>query len=114
MKSGIKLLVFLLFLNIASSRVAYGKTELEIFNEANKFYMDESYEKAAESYEQLISMKKVSAEIYFNLGNAYYKSGNTASAILNYERALRLKPSDPDIQYNLKIANLNSRGICKN
>jgi tetratricopeptide (TPR) repeat protein len=82
--------------------------ETDVFNEANKYYMDQSYEKAAEAYEKLVSMGKVAPEVYFNLGNAYYKTGNIAAAILNYERARRLRPSDPDIAYNLRMANLNT------
>ncbi len=78
----------------------------KLFAQANKFYLDQSYEKAAETYEKLIVSGKYAPEVYFNLGNAYYKSGNIAPAILNYERAKNLRPSDPDILYNLRMANL--------
>lgn len=89
-------------------RVVLASEEIEIFNRANKLYMDQSYEQAASEYEKLVAMKKVAPEIYFNLGNAYYKTGNLAGAILNYERAKRLRPADPDIAYNLRMANLNT------
>lgn len=93
---------------IVATQATFGGTEKELFDKANKYYMDQSYEKAVQSYEELITSKHVSAEVYYNLGNAYYKSGNIASAILNFERAKKLKPSDPDIQYNLRMANLNT------
>lgn len=78
----------------------------ELFAQANKLYLDQSYEKSAETYEKLIASGKIAPEVYFNLGNAYYKAGNIAPAILNYERAKNLRPSDPDILYNLRMANL--------
>lgn len=84
------------------------QTEQELFAAGNKAYMDEKFDKAIESYEQLVTRNKVSAEVYFNLGNAYYKTGNIASAVLNYERARRLKPADADIEYNLRMANLST------
>ncbi len=87
---------------------AKASNETDLFSKANKFYMDQNYEKAAETYEKLVAANKVSAEVYYNLGNTYYKTGNIASAILNLERARKLKPSDPDILYNLRIANLNT------
>lgn len=82
--------------------------EAVLFNQANKLYMDQSYEKAAEAYEKLVATGKVAPEVYFNLGNAYYKTGNVAAAVLNYERARRLRPSDADIAYNLRMANLTT------
>ena len=99
------LLLALLYFD-AGQVMAKGETDL--FSQANQLYMDQSYEKAANLYEQLLQTGKTAPEIYFNLGNAYYKSGNIAAAILNYERAKRLRPSDPDIAYNLKMANLNT------
>src|SRR5688572_19240399 len=100
------LLVFMILFGFMN--FAYAKEEIEIFNRANKLYMDQKYEEASREYEKLISNQKVSAEVYFNLGNSYYKTGNIAGAILNYERAKRLRPSDPDIAYNLRMANLNT------
>jgi len=84
-----------------------GQEEI-LFEQANKFYMDQSYEKAAETYEKVLVAGKIAPEIYFNLGNAYYKTGNIAAAVLNFERAKRLRPSDPDIAYNLRMTNLNT------
>lgn len=97
--SGVILLLFMHTLCVADPRI-------ELFNRANQFYMNQSYEKAAETYEQLIKSGKAAPEVYYNLGNAYYKTGNISAAILNYERALKFRPSDPDIMYNLRMANL--------
>jgi len=105
MKNALLLVYMILF---GFMNFAYAKEEIEIFNRANKLYMDQKYEEASREYEKLISNQKVSAEVYFNLGNSYYKTGNIAGAILNYERAKRLRPSDPDIAYNLRLANLNT------
>ncbi len=93
---------------LVPGKKAVAKGEADLFNQANQLYMDQSYEKAAAVYEQLLATGKVAPEIYFNLGNTYYKTGNLAAAILNYERARRLRPSDPDIAYNLRMANLNT------
>lgn len=112
MKSRTKIILVLLIaicgIVPASLIPLYGQSDQEIFAAANKLYMDEKFDKAIEKYEQLVTMKKVSADVYFNLGNAYYKTGNFASSILNYERAQRLSPSDPDIEYNLRMANLST------
>ena len=97
-----------LFYLVISGTVVFAKGESDLFSQANQFYMDQSYEKAAQAYEQLLKTGKTAPEIYFNLGNSYYKSGNIAAAILNYERAKKLRPSDPDISYNLRMANLNT------
>lgn len=101
-----KIIFLILFFLTGNLLLCEARQEEELFTGANKLYMDQSYEKAAEAFEKLIATGKVAPEVYFNLGNAYYKTGNVAAAILNYERARRLRPSDPDIAYNLRIANL--------
>lgn len=80
----------------------------DAFEEGNKLYMTQQYEKAIEAYMQHIKSGKATAEAYFNAGNCYYKLGNFASAILNYERALKLNASDEDIKFNLALANQNT------
>ena len=56
-----------------------------LFDKANTFYKTENYSEAVKTYEQLLSLKKESPELYFNLGNAHYKLNNTAQSIYNYE-----------------------------
>ena len=99
-------LIAVFFILIGTASICVGQNEVALFNQANKLYMDQSYENAVEVYEKLILNGKIAPEVYFNLGNAYYKTGNIAAAILNYERAKRLRSSDPDIAYNLRMANL--------
>lgn len=75
------------------------------FSQANKLYMSQQFDAAADAYELMIKNGNTSAEIFYNLGNAYYKTGAFTKAILNYERARKLKPADDDILFNLAIAN---------
>lgn len=72
--------------------------------EADTLYQQDKYDQAAKKYEQIISTKGTSADIYYNLGNAYYKMDAIPQAILYYERALMLSPGDKDIRNNLAIA----------
>lgn len=76
----------------------------KLWNNANKLYSQENYNKAAQLYETILKKYGVSSELYYNLGNCYYKNDNIALSILNYERALRLNPSDNDINANLAFA----------
>lgn len=101
-----KILIAIFLMLLGITPICMAQQEVTLFNQANKLYMDQSYENAAEVYEKLILNGKIAPEVYFNLGNAYYKTENIAAAILNYERAKRLRPSDPDIAYNLRMANL--------
>jgi tetratricopeptide (TPR) repeat protein len=76
------------------------------FEQANTFYRNGDYRKAAEMYEQVSRNGYESPALYYNLGNAYFKLQNISSAVLSYERARRLAPRDEDILYNLRLANL--------
>ena len=72
---------------------------------ADEAYSEEQYEEAILLYEQLLSEKGPSADIYYNLGNAYYRVDSLSAAILSWERALRMQPSDDDARFNLQLAN---------
>jgi tetratricopeptide (TPR) repeat protein len=81
----------------------------EAFRQANSMPGDpraeKLYEKAALSYERIISEGQIkNAKLYYNLGNAYFLRENMGKAILNYRRAERLDGSDADIQKNLEFA----------
>lgn len=81
----------------------------EAFRQANSMPGDpraeQLYEKAALSYERIISQGRIrNAKLYYNLGNAYFLRENIGKAILNYRRAERLDGSDADIQKNLEFA----------
>lgn len=73
------------------------------FFQANKFYSQSEYQKAASHYEGIITSGVRAGNIYYNLGNAYFKLGQRGKAILNYERALKLIPQDEDLSANLKF-----------
>jgi tetratricopeptide (TPR) repeat protein len=72
---------------------------------ANNHYVNNDFQKAADTYTRIIEMGYLSPELYYNLGNAYFKMNKFAYAILYYERALLLKPNDRDIKHNLELAN---------
>ncbi|MBN2662369.1 MAG: tetratricopeptide repeat protein [Bacteroidales bacterium] len=76
------------------------------FDAANKFYENNNFQSAIDSYEQILATGYEASEIYYNLGNSYFKNNNFPYAILNYERALKLKPNDDDIIYNIEYSNL--------
>ncbi len=82
----------------------------EIFEEANRIYIEENYQKAVELYESILDSGFESAALYYNLGNAYLQEGMVGMAILNYERALIIDPSDEDAKYNLRIADSRITG----
>ncbi len=77
-----------------------------VFDDANRLYLEQKYDAAANRYEAIVRNGFESGELYFNLGNAYFKSGKIQHAILNYERAKKLIPNDDDLQFNLQLANL--------
>jgi tetratricopeptide (TPR) repeat protein len=81
----------------------------EAFRQANSMPGDpraeKLYEKAALSYERIISEGRIkNAKLFYNLGNAYFLREDIGKAILNYRRAERLDGSDADIQKNLEFA----------
>ena len=76
------------------------------FDQANELYRTGKFDKAVESYEQILHSGYDDPALYYNLGNAYFKLGKFPAAILNYERAKRLAPHDEDVAYNLHLANL--------
>jgi len=90
------LYIFLLFTQVFWAQNA--------FQEGNKFYQEEKFEDAVNSYESILKSKKESVELYYNLGNAYYKLNKVAPAIYNYEKALLLNPNDVASKNNLRFA----------
>jgi len=100
----IRYLLVLLFLFYTS--LTFSQEAIIQFEQANKFYRDGEYQKAAQMFEQIIKNGYESSSLYYNLGNAYFKLNNIPASILNYERAKRLSPNDDDINYNLRLANL--------
>lgn len=75
-----------------------------LFSRATDAYNEGDYNKAIESYLEIIEAGEHSAELYFNLGNSYYKLNQVAPSIYYYEKALLLKPNDAEIKNNLAFA----------
>ena len=91
----------LILLFILLFQISFAQSDFEA---GNHFYAKENYNAAIQSYENIISAGKQSADVYFNLGNCYYKLHQVAPAIYNYEKALLLNPEDVEIKTNLDFA----------
>lgn len=76
----------------------------ELFDQANSAYQAGEYQKAINTYEEILDNGETSAEVYYNLGNAHYKLNHVAPSIYYYEKALQLNPGDEDIQNNIAFA----------
>lgn len=99
-----KIFSFIVLFVFILSGLAFPFDPEEAVQKGNSFYQKKQYEKAVESYQQVINAGFESDEVYFNMGNAYYKLGKLGYAILNYEKAYKLNPGDDDIQFNLRLA----------
>tara|TARA_A100000164_G_C21871135_1_gene755196 strand:+ start:165 stop:914 length:750 start_codon:yes stop_codon:yes gene_type:complete len=96
---------FLIFLTLISC--AFCMDFLNLFDEANDFYIKEDYEKSIELYELIIGSGLENSAVFYNLGNSYYRSKDIGQAIWAYKNANKLNPRDKDIAHNLKIAEAN-------
>jgi len=74
-----------------------------LWQKANGFYNNKSYDSAVNYYERLASLHSENAEIFYNLGNSYYRLNRIGPAVLNYERALRINPDYKEAQDNLEL-----------
>ncbi|HKI79154.1 MAG TPA: tetratricopeptide repeat protein [Ignavibacteriaceae bacterium] len=111
MKINFKKIFFLIFLLILSSVSLFASNVDELMKLGNEHYQKKDYQKAIDSYQQLVDEGYKGASLFYNLGNAYFKNDKLGYAILNYEKALKFSPGDEDIQHNLAIA--NSKAIDK-
>lgn len=82
--------------------LAYEKNFNTYFYEANSLYQRGDFERAAKTYERILSEDVASANLYYNLGNAYVRLEDYGRALLNYERARRLAPRDSQIIANIQ------------
>jgi tetratricopeptide (TPR) repeat protein len=100
-----KILLVILHINLFLSVFATDADSL--VQAGNRYYVNNDYQKAADTYQMVIDSGFAAPELYFNLGNSYYKMNNYARAILYYERALLLAPANKDIKFNLELANMH-------
>jgi tetratricopeptide (TPR) repeat protein len=77
----------------------------QLFEKANTLYNNEQYNEAILVYDQILSTKQHSADLYFNKGNAHYKLNQIAESVYSYEKALQLEPFNKDVLTNLAFAN---------
>lgn len=75
-----------------------------LFLAANKNYQEGNYEKALETYGEIILSGFESADLYYNMGNAAYRANSIGHAILYFEKTLKLDPSHEDAVNNLEFA----------
>ena len=77
----------------------------DLVKKGNEFYQDKQYDKAIDTYQQVIHLGYEGTSLYYNLANSYYRDGKIGLSILYYEKALKLSPGDDDVIHNLTIAN---------
>jgi tetratricopeptide (TPR) repeat protein len=93
---------------LLSASFSFAQNEEKLFQQGNEFFRQKQYDKAIESYHQLVNSGYEGTALYYNLGNAYYREGKIGYAILYFEKALKLSPGDEDIKHNLTLANLKT------
>ncbi|MFV8368907.1 tetratricopeptide repeat protein [Flavobacterium sp. LB2R40] len=91
----------ILYILLLSTQIFFAQNG---FEKGNAYYQKGKYSEAVAAYENVLTEKKHSSELYFNLGNAYYKLNQVAPSIYNYEKALVLNPNNTDAINNLKFA----------
>ncbi|MEA3475030.1 MAG: tetratricopeptide repeat protein [Candidatus Cloacimonadota bacterium] len=72
-------------------------------SKANNAYQNQEYEKARDSYEELVKKGIKNFNLFYNLGNTYFKLENYGFARLFYEKALKFRPLDKDLIFNLEL-----------
>jgi tetratricopeptide (TPR) repeat protein len=96
-------LFFILFaLTLIAVETSRGMENLQSrFEQANRLYDQQKFEKAREIYEELAKGETGDPAILYNLGNTCARTGDAGAAVLYYTKALRLSPRDRDIRENL-------------
>lgn len=95
-----------LIITLLLSSFSFSQEAVIQFEQANQFYRNGEFTKAAQMYDQVVKNGFESSELYYNLGNSYFKLQNIPASVLNFERAKKISPNDEDINYNLRLANL--------
>jgi hypothetical protein len=94
--------VFILFVGVESK----SQDVLDRFQQGNQYYDRGEFQKAIETYQNIIGAGFLNSKVYYNLGNAYFRKGELGNAILHYRRAERLDPRDEDIKANIGYVKL--------
>lgn len=96
------ILTLLLAVNFSSSPAA--NTPEGLLLKAEDLYQQQQFEKALETYHQVLETNAPKGPIYYNLGNVYYQLSKLGQAVRYYEKAHRLMPGDTRITRNLAVA----------
>ena len=96
-----RLLILLVVCSFTTAAFSQNNT---LFEQATNAYNQGEFKQAIGYYEQILSNKQHSANLYFNLGNCYYKLGEIGPSIYYYEKAHLLNPGDSEIKNNLGYA----------
>lgn len=94
--------VLILFVSVESE----SQDVLDLFQQGNQYYDQGEFQKAIETYQNMIGAGFLNSKVYYNLGNAYFRKGELGNAILHYRRAERLDPRDEDIKANIEYVKL--------
>ena len=100
------LLIFVSIFVLFAGSESKSQDVLGLFNQGNQYYDQGEFDKAIESYQQIIQAGLNNSKVYYNLGNAYFRQGELGNAILSYRRAERLDPRDEDIKANIEYVKL--------
>ena len=79
-------------------------TRHKIFNQANKLYNNNEYQKAIHLFMKLYHPKKwENFKVLYNIGNCYYRLRQYGYALAFYRKAQRLRPNDVNLLHNLQL-----------
>lgn len=98
-----KRLIFLSFLFVYLTLSAVNLPDNALFISGNDAYAEKDFDKALDSYNQLIERGIENADLYYNIGNCYFRKSKLGPAILNYKRALRIDSSHRLARRNLRF-----------
>jgi tetratricopeptide (TPR) repeat protein len=98
-------LVLILFLSIPQAEANHSLAD-SLFEQGNKAYEEENFDKAVDYYNQIINYGLENHKVYYNLANAYFRENQLGRAIANYHRASEFAPRDEDILANLEYVKM--------
>ncbi|MDP8266154.1 MAG: SH3 domain-containing protein [Candidatus Aceula meridiana] len=101
--SAVFIFAFIIISNVGIA-AAQDHSILSKFYQANFAYKEKDYQRAVESYEEILSQGFESPSLYYNLANSYFKLKDLGKTVLNYERARCFIPRDGDLRSNYQYA----------
>ncbi|MDD3149550.1 MAG: tetratricopeptide repeat protein [Candidatus Gastranaerophilales bacterium] len=84
-----------------SNKMVSKKTSEMLKENGNKYFKEQNYKKAIESYKKAVEIKPDYPDVYFNLGRSYRYLGDIPNAINSYEKLIKLNPDDLESLCNL-------------